>query len=64
MNRFSFIVGVFFLFTFSVNAQVNMPTMRGAISSSKLVPTMFSGGVGLGSSQDQLVQNVCPPFVV
>lgn len=39
-----------------------MPAMRGAISSKPSVPTtMYSGGVGFGSSQDQLIQNFCSP---
>lgn len=47
-----------------MKGQIYMPTMRGAISSSRIVPTLFSGGIGIGSSQDNFVQNVCPPLVV
>ena len=46
----------------TIDAQIFMPAMRGAISSKPSVPTtMYSGGVGFGSSQDQLIQNICSP---
>jgi len=46
----------------TIDAQIFMPAMRGAISSKPIIPTtMFSGGVGIGSSQDQLIQNICSP---
>ena len=46
----------------TIDAQIFMPAMRGAISSKPSIPTtMYSGGVGFGSSQDQLIQNICSP---
>jgi hypothetical protein len=46
----------------TIDAQIFMPAMRGAISSKPSVPTtMYSGGVGFGYSQDQLIQNICSP---
>jgi hypothetical protein len=46
----------------TIDAQIFMPAMRGVISSKPSVPTtMYSGGVGFGSSQDQLIQNICSP---
>jgi len=46
----------------TIDAQIFMPAMRGAVSSKPSVPTtMYSGGVGFGSSQDQLIQNICSP---
>ncbi len=52
----------FIVFALSSEAQIFMPAMRGAISSKPSIPTtMYSGGVGFGSSQDQLIQNICSP---
>jgi hypothetical protein len=46
----------------TIDAQIFMPAMRGAISSKPSIPTtMYSGGVGFGSSQDQFFQNICSP---
>jgi hypothetical protein len=49
----------------TIDAQIFMPAMRGAISSKPSIPTtMYSGGVGFGSSQDQFIQNICSPASV
>jgi hypothetical protein len=64
MNR---IIVIFFLF-FGLNfvqAQINLPAMRGLINSKPgQIFTMFSGGKGYGTAQSTSVQQVCSPFVV
>ncbi len=56
------VILIFLLNTLFSKAQIFMPAMRGVINSKPIIPTtMFSGGVGFGSSQDQLIQNICTP---
>ena len=40
--------------------QIVLPSMRGVFNS-KVPTTMYSGGKGLGTSQQSTIQNACPP---
>lgn len=44
----------------NVFGQIVLPSMRGALNS-KVPTTMYSGGKGLGSAQQDIIQNNCPP---
>ena len=56
---------IFISNTLLSEAQIFMPTMRGAISSKPTISTtMYSGGLGFGASQDQFIQNICTPASV
>jgi hypothetical protein len=44
----------------NIFGQIALPSMRGVLNS-KVPTTMYSGGKGLGTAQQGVIQNNCPP---
>ena len=57
MNKLKTILWIVFI-VYGAKAQIAMPSMRGVLSS-KVATTMYSGGIGIGNSQSNLLQSTC-----